>query len=159
MKSRIIAVFWSPCNTDAGSRGCHCNPRHPIALLRPRRKGQPCLTINKRHELAPLPGRHRGSECGGVTVQTRHLEDVGGPVGRNIFGGRRCPLGVKTGKARYEHMFSALPLKADITLRTRYVRFVPQLDSCTAAKGFLIQSPCRRRRAATGKIRALDECV
>jgi hypothetical protein len=32
---------------------------------------------------------------------------------------------VKTGKARYEHMFSALPLKADMTLRTRYVRFVP----------------------------------
>jgi hypothetical protein len=34
-------------------------------------------------------------------------------------------FGVKTGKAHYEHMFSALPLKADITLRTRYVRFVP----------------------------------
>jgi DNA invertase Pin-like site-specific DNA recombinase len=26
--------------------------------------------------------------------------------------------GLKTGKAHYEHMFSALPLKADITLRT-----------------------------------------
>src|SRR6266436_5983193 len=34
----------------------------------------------------------------------------------------------KTGKAHYEHMFSALPLKADITLRTRYVRFVPRAD-------------------------------
>src|SRR5258707_7989395 len=32
---------------------------------------------------------------------------------------------VKTGKAQCEQMFSALPLKADITLRTRYVRFVP----------------------------------
>jgi hypothetical protein len=32
---------------------------------------------------------------------------------------------VKTGKAQCAHIFSALPLKADITLRTRYVRFVP----------------------------------
>jgi hypothetical protein len=38
---------------------------------------------------------------------------------------RPCLRWVKTGKARYEHRFSALPLKADITLRTRYVRFVP----------------------------------
>jgi hypothetical protein len=29
-------------------------------------------------------------------------------------------------KSSYEHMFSALRLKADITLRTRYVRFVPE---------------------------------
>src|SRR5258707_10130348 len=32
---------------------------------------------------------------------------------------------VKTGKAPWEQMSSALPPKADITLRTRYVRFVP----------------------------------
>src|SRR6266404_4088372 len=43
------------------------------------------------------------------------------------------PLRVQTGKARYEHMFSALPLKADITLRTRYVRFVPEAAVRSAA--------------------------
>jgi hypothetical protein len=36
---------------------------------------------------------------------------------------------VKTGKAPCGHMFSALPPKADITLRTRYVRFVPTADN------------------------------
>src|SRR5258706_7931134 len=47
---------------------------------------------------------------------------------------------VKTGKARYDHMFSALPLKADIALRTRYVRFVPKADlgSVAIADGLLI---------------------
>jgi hypothetical protein len=38
-----------------------------------------------------------------------------------------CLERVKTGKARWEHMFSALPPKADITLRTRHVRFVPPI--------------------------------
>jgi hypothetical protein len=41
---------------------------------------------------------------------------------------------VKTGKAQCEHMFSALPLRADIAQQTRHVRFVPTRDSCTAAK-------------------------
>jgi|SRR5712692_6348562 len=45
------------------------------------------------------------------------------------------PIRVKTGKARYEHMFSALPLKADIALRTRYVRFVPTGDNARASSG------------------------
>src|SRR5258707_2054804 len=45
-----------------------------------------------------------------------------------ISWGCRCPFRVQTGKAHYEHMLSALPLKADITLRTRYVRFVPRAD-------------------------------
>src|SRR5258706_8226845 len=44
---------------------------------------------------------------------------------------------VKTGKARCEHMFSALPLKADITLRTRYVRFVPKSRSAA----FIVLGP------------------
>src|SRR2546430_3318373 len=35
---------------------------------------------------------------------------------------------VKTGKARCEHMFSALPLRADIAQCSRHVRFVPHLD-------------------------------
>ena len=34
------------------------------------------------------------------------------------------PLWVKIGKAPGEHMFSALPLRADITQRSRHVRFV-----------------------------------
>jgi hypothetical protein len=35
------------------------------------------------------------------------------------------PLRVKTGKAQCEHMFSALPLRADIAHCVRHVRFVP----------------------------------
>jgi hypothetical protein len=42
-------------------------------------------------------------------------------------------MGVKIGKAPCEHMFSVLPLRADIAQRSRHVRFVPQPDSCTAA--------------------------
>src|SRR5712664_4146121 len=34
-------------------------------------------------------------------------------------------VSVKTGKARCEHMFSALPLRADIAQRGRHVGFVP----------------------------------
>src|SRR5258706_9573886 len=41
------------------------------------------------------------------------------------------PMG-KTGKALGEHMFSALPPKADSSRTSRYVRIVPQPDSCTA---------------------------
>src|SRR6202166_5329373 len=41
-------------------------------------------------------------------------------------------FGVKTGKAQCEHMFSALPLRADIAEQSRHVRFVPTGDSCTA---------------------------
>src|SRR5260221_3907299 len=37
------------------------------------------------------------------------------------------PSWVKTGKAQCEHMFSALPLRADIAQQTRHVRFVPIL--------------------------------
>ena len=36
-----------------------------------------------------------------------------------------CPLRVKTGKAQCEHMFSALPPKADVAQRGRHVRKVP----------------------------------
>jgi hypothetical protein len=43
-------------------------------------------------------------------------------------------LGVKTGKAQCEHMFSALPLKPDIASPSHQVRLVPQADPCTAAK-------------------------
>jgi hypothetical protein len=34
-------------------------------------------------------------------------------------------VGVKTGKAQCEYMFSALPLRADIAQQSRHVRFVP----------------------------------
>ena len=37
-------------------------------------------------------------------------------------------LRVKTGKARSEHMFSALPLKADVAQRGRHVRLVPTAE-------------------------------
>jgi hypothetical protein len=38
---------------------------------------------------------------------------------------QRCLVWVKTGKAQCEHMFSALPLRADIAQQSRHVRFVP----------------------------------
>jgi hypothetical protein len=59
------------------------------------------------------------------------------------------PLWVKTGKAPCEHMFSALPLRADIAQRSRHVRFVPTSDSCTAANTVVIRSPRRRWLAAS----------
>ena len=40
----------------------------------------------------------------------------------------QCLRWVKTGKAPCEHMFSALPLRADIAQRSRHVRFVPKGD-------------------------------
>src|SRR5258705_5665980 len=40
----------------------------------------------------------------------------------------RCLRWVKTGKAQCEHMFSALPLRADIAEQSRHVRFVPLTD-------------------------------
>ena len=48
-------------------------------------------------------------------------------------GNSPCRLRVKTGKAQCEHMFSALPPKADIEHQTSDVRKVPFPDSCSAA--------------------------
>src|SRR5258706_8179561 len=49
-----------------------------------------------------------------------------------LFGIMACKiqsrLWVKTGKAQCEHMFSALPLRADIGEQSRHVRFVPTRD-------------------------------
>src|SRR5258707_15437973 len=48
------------------------------------------------------------------------------PMGIDLTGPGRCPFwAVKTGKAQCEHMFSALPPKADVAQRGRHVRFVP----------------------------------
>src|SRR5258705_10097395 len=49
---------------------------------------------------------------------------------------RPSPVGVKAGKAQCEQMFSAVASIADIAQRSQDVRFVPQTDSCTAAKLF-----------------------
>src|SRR5258706_1363055 len=54
--------------------------------------------------------------------------------------------GSKTGKAQCQHMFSALPLRADIAQQSRHVRFVPRGDSCTAANDIAIRSLDRRWR-------------
>ncbi len=65
----------------------------------------------------------------GKVVDIRKRDRIYNRTGQrlDLLGGQ-CPRWVKTGKARYEHMFSALPLKADIALRTRHVRFVPLTD-------------------------------
>src|SRR6266403_4319776 len=54
-----------------------------------------------------------------------------------LFGIMACKiqsrLWVKTGKAQCEHMFSALPLRADIGEQSRHVRFVPTRDMSIGA--------------------------
>jgi hypothetical protein len=75
------------------------------------------------------------------------MEDAGGQSNQKFFEVPECLLWVKTGKAPCEHMFSALPPKADIPLRTRYVRFVPQADSCAVVSHqHLITSSARANR-------------
>src|SRR5258708_12550619 len=64
--------------------------------------------------------------CPQRSVSSNPPQNDAGIIARESLQGVRFHTGrVKTGKAHYEHMFSALLLKADITLRTRYVRFVP----------------------------------
>jgi len=46
-------------------------------------------------------------------------------AGGSLLAAAKCPSWVKPGKPQCEHMFSALPLRADIAQRSRYVRFVP----------------------------------
>jgi hypothetical protein len=48
--------------------------------------------------------------------------------GPETFDQARCLSWVKTGKAQCEHMFSALPPRADIAQYSRHVRFVPHPD-------------------------------
>src|SRR6266404_2778237 len=62
-----------------------------------------------------------------TTRSTNLLQRTAGPY-----------IWVKTGKAQCEHIFSALPLRADIAEQSRHVRFVP-----TA----VIRSPRRNWRA------------
>src|SRR6266550_3384362 len=63
-----------------------------------------------------------------------------------------CRIWVKPGKPQCEHMFSALPLRADIAQRSRYVRFVPLATIRTAANSSLFDhfvgesQQCRRDR-------------
>ncbi len=51
--------------------------------------------------------------------------------------GCECLSWVKTGKARCEHMFSALPLRADIAQCGRHVRFVPRAEVDQRVPGML----------------------
>ena len=59
------------------------------------------------------------------------------------------PLGNKRTFAVQNGM-SALPPKADLCSATRYVRFVPIADSCSATKRIVIRSP-RRRSSSTAR--------
>src|SRR5258705_12803281 len=70
--------------------------------------------------------------CGGHLVRT----GFGAPCQR--FGplGLRLLLRVETGKAHCEQMFSALPLKADMTLRAPHVRFVSKPEKLNESKCF-----------------------
>ncbi|SRR5258706_15604857 len=73
------------------------------------------ISMMARSTNAPCKGRIQMRKTNPLHFFTFGLQRTAGPYSW-----------VKTGKARYEHMFSALPLKADIALRTRYVRFVPK---------------------------------
>jgi hypothetical protein len=64
---------------------------------------------------------------------------------------------VKTGKAQCEHIFSALPLRADIAQQTRHVRFVPKGDIHSSVDQWSWNTffkspltPCLASRVATG---------
>ena len=60
-------------------------------------------------------------KCVELTLICPRARILGIPEGKFIA--VECPLGLKTGKARYEHMFSALPLKADSRRTSPEVRF------------------------------------
>src|SRR5882757_3322729 len=64
------------------------------------------------------------------------------------------PLWVKRRNTHREQMFSALPLKADMTLRTPYVRFVPLATSQSKAR--LRQHPTSwHSRAGGGAVHSI----
>src|SRR5712671_2939302 len=62
----------------------------------------------------------------------------------------QCRSWVKTGKPQCEHMFSAMPPRADIAPQSRHVRFEPTTDLCTAAIASFIQSPRSARASSEG---------
>ena len=72
------------------------------------------ISMMARSTNAPCKGRIQMRKTNPLHFFTFGLQRTAGPYSW-----------VKTGKAPCEHMFSALPPKADIMLRTRYVRFVP----------------------------------
>ena len=51
----------------------------------------------------------------------------------------RCPLWVKSGKPHNEHLLSAFHPKATEQRTQFYVGFVPEPNSCTAAKSIFIR--------------------
>ena len=82
------------------------------------------ISMMARSTNAPCKGRIQMRKTNPLHFFTFGLQRTAGPYSW-----------VKTGKAQCEHMFSALPLRADIAQQSRHVRFVPVPDSCSAAKG------------------------
>jgi hypothetical protein len=65
----------------------------------------------------PLIAAVRGAAIGGGTTMLMHCE---------LRDAARCPFWVKSGKARPEHLLSAIPPKADFARSLRDVSFVPR---------------------------------
>src|SRR5258706_10941387 len=65
----------------------------------------------------------------GKVVDIRKRDRIYNRTGQrlDLLGGQ-CPRWVKTGKAQWEHMFSALPPTTDIERPRRHVRVVPEAD-------------------------------
>jgi len=97
------------------------------------------LSQGRAELFSQLPSPSRSCQCNRFSTTTKSRRKFYAQVQRRSF----HTAWVKTGKAQCEHMFSALPLKADITLRTRYVRFVP-----ISEVGDIIRSARRHARAA-----------
>src|SRR6266404_6847966 len=88
-------------------------------IARPQLGTMPNLALNSGYQNRKLRTAKWGSEMAFNSL-----------FAAQQFKGAACRRWVKIGKARCEHLFSALPLRADVAQRNRHVRFVPEADLC-----------------------------
>src|SRR5262249_10570393 len=125
----------------------HTDHRHRRLLCLRRERPHRRRAADERDELAAF---HCPTPPVLPTERIPHSAMAGDYCAAGVRSGL-CQLRVKSGKARKEQMLSALARKADIASLPRYVRSVPQADTCSAAKGSAIRSPRRRATAAQAR--------
>src|SRR5258705_9897999 len=82
------------------------------------------LSQGRAELFSQLPSPNRSCQCNRFSTTTKSRRKFYAQVQRRSF----HTAWVKTGKARCEHMFSALPSNSDIARRIRHVSKVPQAD-------------------------------